>query len=271
CRGRGWTFGFFPLPEIDQLVCAPLHHHCPPANYVTNSKPLASHSGGGSQCLEALMVALDLACDGEKWYTSTQQLQLASLDLCKACRGVPTLALSVKRSTPEYLWAEAARGPRGRLTGEKKPPAARTRTRVPSFGPRRVMWKLPAFELRLSPKELWANVQCLLFTGYHKDEVYDSFSWPTGLKRFDLGYRFFGSIERVAWPATLERLNLGPHFNQSVQNVVWPESLQEICFGVKFCYNLDAVKWPASMRRVYLTGHHQKPVWPGVQVIERRI
>ncbi|CAN0164683.1 unnamed protein product, partial [Ectocarpus sp. 12 AP-2014] len=257
-------FGFYSLPEMNRLVCAPLHHHCPPAIMCQNPNH-ASHSGGGSQCLEAFMVALDLTCDGEKWYASTQQLQLASLDLCKACRGVPTLALSVERSTPEYLWAEAARGPRGRLTGEEKPPAARTQTRVPPFGPRRVMWKLRACELGLARKELWANVQCLLFTGYHNDWVCDGFSWPTGLKRLDLGYRFF-SIEQVSWPATLERLSVGPHFNQSIQNVMWPESLQEICFGAGFWHRFDGVKWPASMRRVYLTGYHPMPVWPGVQI-----
>ncbi|CAB1101211.1 unnamed protein product [Ectocarpus sp. CCAP 1310/34] len=187
---------------------------------MTNSKPLVSHSDG--RCLEAVIVALDLACDGEK-------------------------------CTPVHLWKNAAPGPRGRLAGKKKPPAARTRTRVPPFGPRRVMWKLPTLELRLSRKELWGNVQCLLFTGYHKDEVHDSFSWPTGLKWLDLA------------------TDLGPHFNQPVQNVVWPESLQEICFGVRFCCNLDAVRWPASMRRVYLTCHHQKLVWPGVQVIDRKM
>lgn len=215
------------------------------------------------------MVALDLSCDGEKWYTSTQQLQLASLDLCTACRGVPTLALSVELSTPEYLWAEAAPAPRGRLTGQKKPLEARTRTRVPLFGPRRVMWKLPASRLRLARKELWANVECLLFTGYNNDRVDEGFSWPPGLKRLDLGYRFISCIEEVAWPATLEHLSLGRHFNQPVQNVVWPESLQEISFGAGFWQPLRGVKWPASMRRVFVTDYHKKQVWPGVQVVNR--
>ncbi|CAM9898666.1 unnamed protein product, partial [Ectocarpus fasciculatus] len=256
CRGRGGVFCFFPFPEIDQLVR-------PPASSLPNSKPLVPHSGGGSRCLEAFTVALALTCDGDEWYTSTQQLQLASLDLCTACRGVPTLALRVERSTPTYLWER----PRCWLTEQEKARAAPTGTRVPPFGPRRVMWKLKASELGYSREELWANVQCLLFTGYHNDWVDDGFSWPSGLKRLDLGYRFF-SIEHVAWPATLERLSLGPHFNQPIQNVVWPESLQEICFGANFWQHLHGVQWPASMRRVYLAGTHKNPVWPGVQVIK---
>lgn len=36
--------------------------------------------------------ALNQACEGEekRWYTSTLELQLASLAMCKACRSVPT-------------------------------------------------------------------------------------------------------------------------------------------------------------------------------------
>ncbi|CAN0441526.1 unnamed protein product, partial [Ectocarpus sp. 12 AP-2014] len=47
-----------------------------------------------SSCLSALIVALNDTCDGTSWYTSTKELQLASLEFCTACRNYPTMHLT---------------------------------------------------------------------------------------------------------------------------------------------------------------------------------
>ncbi|CAN0511524.1 unnamed protein product, partial [Ectocarpus sp. 8 AP-2014] len=57
---------------------------------------------GRSKCLDAFVVALNQTCDGgdKRWYASTLELQLVSLEFCGACRRVPTLHVRVDRQTP---------------------------------------------------------------------------------------------------------------------------------------------------------------------------
>ncbi|CAN0490571.1 unnamed protein product, partial [Ectocarpus sp. 12 AP-2014] len=57
--------------------------------------------------LDAFIVALNQTCDGgeKRWYTSTLELQLASLEFCRACRRVPTLHLRINPRTPRSLWS----------------------------------------------------------------------------------------------------------------------------------------------------------------------
>ncbi|CAM9679854.1 unnamed protein product, partial [Ectocarpus sp. 8 AP-2014] len=57
-----------------------------------------------SRWLDALVVALDQAYGGRRqWYTSTKELQLTSLGVCRACRNVPTLHLQIKDGIPGRL------------------------------------------------------------------------------------------------------------------------------------------------------------------------
>lgn len=69
--------------------------------------PLIYPYPGTSWCLDAFIVALSQACEGngKHWYTSTLQLQLTSLELCSACRSVPTLDVKVNGDSPRGLWA----------------------------------------------------------------------------------------------------------------------------------------------------------------------
>ncbi|CAN0496982.1 unnamed protein product, partial [Ectocarpus sp. 8 AP-2014] len=57
---------------------------------------------GRSKCLDTFVVALNQTCDGgdKRWYASTLELQLVSLEFCGACRRVPTLHVRVNRQTP---------------------------------------------------------------------------------------------------------------------------------------------------------------------------
>lgn len=84
-----------------------------------------SAAAGGDRCLDAFVVALNQACEGRKnsWYTSTLELQLASLEFCKACRSVSTLRVLVDTTTPRSLmWAAE---PLDSATSEVPTPAHR--------------------------------------------------------------------------------------------------------------------------------------------------
>ncbi|CAN0022129.1 unnamed protein product, partial [Ectocarpus sp. 6 AP-2014] len=59
----------------------------------------------GSSGSRALILALNEMCDGKCWYTSTKELQQASLEFCIACRKYPTLRLRVDVQTPRTLLA----------------------------------------------------------------------------------------------------------------------------------------------------------------------
>ncbi|CAN0223234.1 unnamed protein product, partial [Ectocarpus fasciculatus] len=68
-------------------------------------RPMAT-TGWQSLFFDALVVALSQACDGGKkrWYASTLELQLASLDICRVCRSISTLHVRVKDQAPRSLW-----------------------------------------------------------------------------------------------------------------------------------------------------------------------
>ena len=54
-------------------------------------------AAGVSRRPGAFVVAVNQACEGgeKRWYASTLELQLTSLELCKACRSVGTLRMHV--------------------------------------------------------------------------------------------------------------------------------------------------------------------------------
>lgn len=59
-----------------------------------------------STLLDAIGVAVQQASvEGKnRWYTSTKELQLVSLGLCRACRDVRTLSVRVTVDSPRSLW-----------------------------------------------------------------------------------------------------------------------------------------------------------------------
>ncbi|CAM9615447.1 unnamed protein product, partial [Ectocarpus sp. 12 AP-2014] len=58
--------------------------------------------GGKRDYLDAFTVALNQACCG-RWYASTLELQLVSLEFCGACRRLQTLHVRVYRRIPPSL------------------------------------------------------------------------------------------------------------------------------------------------------------------------
>lgn len=63
--------------------------------------------GGRSLILDAIAITLEQRQVGQPWYTSTINLQLASLGVCTLCRNMAMLHVQIERRTPPTLWVDA--------------------------------------------------------------------------------------------------------------------------------------------------------------------
>ncbi|CAN0190334.1 unnamed protein product, partial [Ectocarpus sp. 12 AP-2014] len=96
---------------------------------------------GRRRCLDAFIVALNQACDGGKrrWYASTLELQLVSLEVCGACRCVPVLHVRVRRRTPRSLWSPC----KSHETADMRSGEGCISSRVPAVHAFGLTWALP--------------------------------------------------------------------------------------------------------------------------------
>ncbi|CAN0605789.1 unnamed protein product, partial [Ectocarpus sp. 12 AP-2014] len=166
---------------------------------------------------------LNETCDGASWYTSTKELQLASLEVCMACRNYPTVHLNVDEQIPRRLLA----------TADAPPPHPKRLcwTRVPRLRARRVTWNMPtAAELR-NPIFAMTDVDCLEF-GLDFEGSLDAVAWPQRLKTIQFHHEsvFNQPLELVQWPASLQKITFGEDFNQPIERVKFPASLQHLIF-----------------------------------------
>lgn len=104
--------------------------------------------------MEVLIVAVNQAYDMRKWYTPTNELQLACLQLREVCRGAHTLRVRVDGDIPTTLLAVDT--PRVNLE-------RRVFSRVPRLRPGRLTWLLPSAEVLSSPLYAFAGVEELYF------------------------------------------------------------------------------------------------------------
>ncbi|CAB1116698.1 unnamed protein product [Ectocarpus sp. CCAP 1310/34] len=84
---------------------------------------------GPTQCFDAFVVALSQACEGgnKRSYTSTLELPLASLDICRAGRSTSTLHVRVQYQTPRSFWSP----PKVQLRPDEGSSKIRLSSRVP--------------------------------------------------------------------------------------------------------------------------------------------
>ncbi|CBJ33433.1 expressed unknown protein [Ectocarpus siliculosus] len=142
-----------------------------------------------SSCLNALVIALNETCNGESWYTSTKELQLASLEFCVACRNYQTLHLKVDAQIPRRLLARADAPP--------PHPELLCRTRVPRLRARRVTWGMrKAAELSI-PIFAMTDVDCLKF-GETSLEALRLWHGRDGWKRSSFSFLHY-STSRSVW------------------------------------------------------------------------
>ena len=210
-------------------------------------------------CLDAFIVALNQACGGGKkrWLASTLELQLVSLEFCRACRTVPTLRVRVQAGTPVSLW----------FIFKPQHSLVPTSTRVPLVRALALRWALPMDQLRQKAAvELWDWLEDLVLTGTLRTGCLEAVVWPRSLKRLELETALETPVQTVSWPASLQRLSFGKNFNQSIAGVVWPASLLQLSFGHEFNQPITGVVWPASLEKLSFGKFFNQPitgvVWP---------
>lgn len=225
--------------------------------------PLA---GPSSRCLDAIVVAVAAACCEKGWYTSTKELQLASLSCCVACRSVRTLRLAVDMSVPHRLWVDSSSSTetkqgdahsarRGGAGGGGRSSKSFNSSRVPGIKLHTVTWNLPLSMLEWGGGII-ANAECLILGGEFNGSL-DGVVWPSGLKRLVLGNSFNQPVESASFPPSLKGMGFGASFNKPIENVSWPASLEIVMFGPSFVQPVGGVKWPASLQTLLIGNRRQ--------------
>lgn len=197
------------------------------------------HAGYKSdRCLDAFLVALNGLCDGEQWYTSTMELQLASLEFCRACRDHSTLHLNITSSTPRSMLSKG--------TESSRADRRRVKSRVPKLRARGVTWNMMTAAKLDKPIDTINDAERLVFGDQFSGKV-DGVAWPQRVKRVAFGYDFNEAIDEVAWPPTLQKLAFGYFFNKPLKKARWPPSLQRLELTGCFNQPLEGLEWPASV------------------------
>ncbi|CAN0454191.1 unnamed protein product [Ectocarpus sp. 12 AP-2014] len=229
-----------------------------------------------TSCLNVLTIALNETCDGKSWYTSTKELQLASLEFCIACRSYQTLHLNVDAKTPRRLLAAADTPP---------PHPKRLRgTRLPSLRARSVTWNMPTEAKLRDPIFAMTDIDHLEFGRWFRGSL-EAVAWPRRLKTIDMRVSLFNKpIDLVEWPASLQRIGFSDSFNQPIERAqfpgslrqlifygwssfnqpiagsVLPTSMQELALGAEFNQPIEDIVWPLSLRKLYLGFKFNQPI-----------
>ncbi|CAM9534730.1 unnamed protein product, partial [Sphacelaria rigidula] len=214
--------------------------------------------------------ALNEASSGGRSYLPTKHLQLASLQLCIACRGVSTLLVKFDGSTPRRLWADPAEQSPTVTAGSM---GSNDNPRVPLLRAHSIVWTLSAnAAIMLCKTNLLSNVRNWYFDRMF-DRSLDYIIWPPQVRK--LVFRSDGSsmragfnqpITKVVWPSSLQQLTFGTNFNQPIEGVEWPASLQQLKFGADFNQSIKGMTWPASLQQLTLDFAFNQPIarvaWP---------
>eukprot|EP00903_Cladosiphon_okamuranus_P014166 g13165.t1 len=191
-----------------------------------------SRSQGKRRSVNAFAVALDQACGGgeKRWYTSTLELQLASLELCRACRRVPTLHSAAMEQWAGSLEEISFGGAfHESITG--------------------VEW--PTFARMLSFRKAFNQPDLTLESAFNQPIT--GVDWPASSQEICVGDAFNQPMAGVVWPSSLRVLRFGfspSSFNQPITGVEWPVSLVELSFGEAFNQPIVGVTWPASLQEL---------------------
>eukprot|EP00752_Nemacystus_decipiens_P001378 g1365.t1 len=251
-------------------------------------------------CPEAILIVLQQAVvSGGKWYTSANQLALASLGCCMACRKLPVVRVTVDDDTPKWLLKEVD-------TSNQCVNTAITNSWVPPIdcsALREVVWKLPfafvtfttdvfqrverltihdefsfpASKVKLPPKLKFLRLgglfnrglgditfpeglQELDFSTGRFNQRLKSAKWPKSLTRLDLGDFFNRPINGAAFPPCLQHLSFGYYFNRDITSITWPKHLQELTLGHTFNQPIARISWPASLVKVTFGFHFNQPL-----------
>lgn len=210
------------------------------------------------------------------------ELQMVSLDVCRAYRETSVVRLNVTWLTPTTTWKR----PMNRRRRIEKGPASTdgsdgsgnscarvVLSRVPAMQVKELAWERSARYLRFfSRSVLSRHVETLCFTGLFNDDL-SRVMWPAGIKCLVLGecynqpladiefppniedmvfgHDFDQRLDGIIWPTGLKRLRFGNNFNQPLESVSsWPETLTSVTFGNAFNQDIVRVAWPAGLKEL---------------------
>ena len=209
-------------------------------------------------------MALSLTPDeGGAWFTSVKQLLLTSSRICRACRGVPALRLTVAMDAPAYvLLGILDDDMQGRV---KELQSVETVPPIESPLVRFLYCRMPV-----------NFVQCLVLDSLRTLLISDDANFsvedvelPPSLKVLEFKGKFNRTIRKINFPDGLEELVLGGKFNQRVNKVRWPTSLSALQFGERFNREVSGLSLPPSVKKLYFGSTFNKPVdgvtWAGVE------
>lgn len=203
--------------------------------------------------LDAVTIALNQACEGgnKSWYVSTLELQLVSLEFCRACRSVPILHVRVEDATPRSLWSTEP------VTHTNTRSWKLRNSRVPTVCARSLSW---AVLTRAIAMELWVWLKCLRLGGSFAVADLGSVIWPRGIKELAFDTDVDTPAEAVSWPSSLEHITFGGSFNKPIVGVAWPAPMKSISFGDHFDQPIAGVVWLAPLQHLSFGRNFNQPI-----------
>ena len=210
---------------------------------------------------------------GTPYVSSTLNLQMACLDLCRVCRSISSLHVDLWEGSPESLWVAPKddddehdhdatvrlQTPEGERASDGKPPS-----RVPPILPFSVTCRLSSHVLHSKrTTKLWTRLERLRLeltlsaaTGWNSSPV----ELPQRLKQLiliDRGEVRAGVIPAVLLSSPLSggslsllKLRIDGNFDVPLQEVVWPASLTQIVLGNDFKRPVAGVVWPPFLQQL---------------------
>lgn len=257
---------------------------------------------GNSRWRDILTVALGQASEG-KWYVDTLQLQLASYEVCVACRGLCTVRVRVTRRMPLTFWGDDSSIRDASVQAPQRRP-------LPALRVSGVSWIIPAGMLvpLLSQAALFREVEWMQVIGVdceslqlnscpvrRSDDVSQSVSQPVHSPRsyfeavqtllvlakhsaIDASRKWHDveahgvdstkNISSASWPAALRHLSIGCPRNEQVDLETLPKSLERLVIGCYFDQPIESVAWPVTLEQLTLGGFFDQPIddvtWPPI-------
>lgn len=199
----------------------------------------------GNLGMEAFAIALSHGYDGDRWYVSESNLQIACLDLCVVCRSLAMSQFLVKHDTPPRLWNRHKQ----EIFGKKHPAS-----RIPILTARSILWQLPSSLISEGSKQVKerGRLHASFIRGLRHSEKSGMGEmknwWPESLRKITFAPSFTDSIENIVWPTYLDRLVFGRYFNRPIEGLAWPSPLLHLAFGHCFNQPIDGVAWPTALR-----------------------
>ncbi|CAM9331965.1 unnamed protein product, partial [Scytosiphon promiscuus] len=233
-------------------------------------------------CLDAFRIVLnDHDASEKRWFVSTVNLQMASVQFCVACRLARVYHVRIAAFSPwiverDHKWEErhggggdgASEVPRLRDAASGSNVLSHHRDhslRIPRLCLRRMTWELSTFT---SDRQLAASMQRLAMVGDEFGADVREAMFPPLTQRLTFGRDFNRAIRSlsrggcndqtlstalrgIAPPpaSSLLELSFGSYFNEELdESVLLPSSIRRLTFGSGFNRPIDRIKWPPAIR-----------------------